>query len=130
MPFTGAHLMPFIGTKEEYEKLMAKQEIVKRTANLVKIAQWRYWLRTEIIVDWPRGWSKIDHLGNQVESSDPNTWYRAWLEANVGRQGWAWDWRIGKVYVHDNNPLVDVRDSLKIKFRKPQDATAFALMFA
>ena len=123
MPFTGAHLMPFIGTKEEYEKLMAKQEIVKRTANLVKIAQWRYWLRTEIIVDWPRGWSKIDHLGNQVESSDPNTWYRDWLETNVGRQGWAWDWRVSMVHP-------EVRDVLKIKFRRPQDATAFALMFA
>ena len=129
MSFAGMPI-PFIGTKEEYEKHMAKQEIVKRTANLIKIAQWRWWLRTEVEVKWPVGWTKIDHLGNQTESSNPNTWYRDWLETNVGPQGWAWDWRIGKIYIHDNNPLVDVRDSLKIKFRKPQDATMFALRFA
>ena len=129
MSFAGMP-MPFIGTKEEYEKHMAKQEIVKHTANLISMCQWRYWLRTEVEVKWPSGWTPQDHLGNSAETSDPNEWYRAWLEANVGRQGWAWDWRIGKVYVHDNNPLVDVRDTLKIKFRKPQDATAFALMFA
>ena len=129
MSFAGMP-MPFIGTKEEYEKHMAKQEIVKRTANLVKIVKWRYWLRTEVVVKWPVGWTKIDHLGNQSESSDPNVWYRDWLEANVGSQGWAWDWRIGKTYVPDNNPLIEIRDTLRIKFRKPQDATMFTLMFA
>jgi len=129
MSFAGMP-MPFIGTKEEYEKYMARQEIVKRTANLVKILQWRYWLRTEVVVTWPQGWTPQDHLGNSAESADPNVWYREWLETNVGSQGWAWDWRINKVYVPDNNPLIEVRDSLKIKFRKSADATAFALKWA
>ena len=122
--------MPFIGTKEEYQKHMARQEIKKRTANLISVCQWRYWLRTEVVVNWPQGWTPQDHLGNSAESADPNVWYRAWLETNVGPQGWAWDWRINKVYVPDNNPLIEVRDSLKIKFRKPVDATAFALKWA
>lgn len=106
---------------------MAKVEIVKRTANIVRVCQWRYWLRTEVSVLWPRGWTPQDHLGNSAESSDPNTWYREWLETNVGRQGWAWDWRIG--------PIVEVsdevgRDTLRIKFRKAEAATMFALKWA
>lgn len=47
-----------------------------------------------VTVPWPRGWTEMDHLGNQMESSDPNDHYRPWLEANVGRQGWDWDWRL------------------------------------
>jgi hypothetical protein len=129
MSFSGIP-MPFIGTKEEYQKHMARQEIKKRTANLISVCQWRYWLRTEVVVNWPQGWTPQDHLGNSAESADPNVWYRAWLETNVGPQGWAWDWRINKVYVPDNNPLIEVRDSLKIKFRKAADATAFALKWA
>jgi hypothetical protein len=125
MSFAGAP-MPFIGTKEEYQKYMARQEIVKRTANLVKILQWRYWLRTEVVVDWPQGWTPQDHLGNSAQSADPNVWYRAWLETNVGPQRWTWDWRIK----NDMSYYSDSVDQLIIKFRKPVDATAFALKWA
>jgi hypothetical protein len=91
-------------------------------ANLISILQWRYWLRTEVSVRWPQGWSHPDHLGNQAESSDPNSHYRWWLESYVGRQGWSWDWRIGPTQ-NDN------RDVVIIKFRRPQDATMFAISF-
>ena len=120
MSFAGVPRPPFVRNQEEYQKFMAKQEIKKRTANLVSVCQWRYWLRTEITVVWPRGWTPQDHLGNSANSSDPNEWYREWLETNVGRQGWAWDWRIGN----------DGGDSLRIKFRKPIDATMFALKWS
>jgi hypothetical protein len=123
MSFAGIPPMPFIGTKEEYEKYMARQEIVKRTANLVKILQWRYWLKTEVVVDWPQGWTPQDHLGNSSNSSDPNEWYREWLETNVGSQGWTWDWRSEMLHP-------EVRDVLIVKFRKATDATAFALKWA
>jgi len=122
MSFLGVPL-PFIGTKEEYQKRMAKVEIKKRTANLVSVCQWRYWLRTEVVVNWPSGWTPQDHLGNSSNSSDPNAWYREWLETNVGAQGWAWDWRS-----EIRHP--EVRDVLIIKFRKSEHATMFALKFS
>jgi hypothetical protein len=125
MSFAGLP-MPFIGTKEEYEKYMARQEIKKRTANLISVCQWRYWLKTEVVVDWPQGWTPQDHLGNSAESADPNVWYRAWLETNVGPQGWTWDWRIK----NDMSYYSDSVDQLIIKFRKAADATAFALKWA
>lgn len=108
---------------------MAKQEIKKRTANLVSVCQWRYWLRTEVEVAWPNGWTPQDHLGNSAQSADPNTWYREWLEANVGRQGWSWDWRIGRTHT-DEQGWFEFKDTLKIKFRDAKSATAFALKFA
>lgn len=98
---------------------MAKVEIKKRTANLISVCQWRWWLRTEIVVDWPSGWTPQDHLGNSALSADPNEWYREWLEANVGRQGWAWDWRI-----YSNST-----DQLCIKFRRAEDATMFVMRY-
>lgn len=113
----------FAPTKEELQLYMAKQEIKKRTANLVSVCQWRYWLRTEIVVDWPSGWTPQDHLGNNAQSADPNEWYREWLEANVGKQGWAWDWRSERLHP-------EVRDMLIIKFRKPESATMFALKYS
>lgn len=54
---------------------------------------WRIQGRSSCVVKWPTGWTEPDHLGNQFLSSDPNDHYRAWLEANIGRQGWDWDWR-------------------------------------
>ena len=127
MSFAGAPWPPFVGSKEEYKKFMARQEIKRRTANLVSNLQWRYWLQTEVSVLWPRGWTPQDHLGNSSLTSDPNEWYREWLETNVGRQGWAWDWRIG--------PIVEVsdevgRDTIRIKFRKAEAATMFALRWS
>lgn len=117
-------MFPFMGSKEERQQLMAKQEIKKRTANLISVCQWKYWLRTEVSVLWPKGWTPQDHLGCSAESSDPNVWYREWLETNVGSQGWAWDWRIGPTdWVSDEVG----RDTIRIKFRNPKAATAFAL---
>lgn len=121
--------MPFLGSKEEYQIHMAKQEIKKRTANLVSICQWRYWLRTEVEVAWPSGWTPQDHLGNSALTADPNKWYREWLETNVGRQGWAWDWRIGKINWPDKS-IVGIKDTLKIKFRDPKMATMFILKWS
>ena len=118
--------MPFLGTKEEYQILMAKQEIKKRTANLVSICYWRYWLSTEVVIPWPSGWTPQDHLGNSVLSSDPNTWYREWLETNVGRQEWTWDWRIS----NNMSYYSDSPDQLCIKFRRAEDATMFILKFS
>ena len=119
MSFAGFN-MPFVGSKEEYQRLMAKQEITKRTANPIKNAVWRLRLKHQIIVDWPSGWTPTDRMGVSRNSSDPNEWYREWLENNVGRQGWAWDWRYEILHP-------EVRDMLIVKFRKEEHAVLFAL---
>lgn len=71
---------------------------------------------TEIVVRWPVGWCEPDHLGNQVQSADPNDHYRPWMEANVGRQCWDWDWDIKQV--------TDSETQLLIKFRKGKETQA------
>ena len=86
-------------------------------------------------VPWPSGRIVVDHndprwqdMGGAVWvdlgfSSDPNDHYRWWLEANVGRQGWDWDWtmRDGDV----------VENCLTIKVRKGKEKwiTHFVLKF-
>ena len=129
MSFAGSP-MPFIGTTEERRQHMAKQEIKKRTANLVSICQWRYWLKTEIEIAWPNGWTPQDLLGNSSQTSDPNEWYREWLEDNVGRQGWAWDWRASRTHTGSGDDWFDFKDTLRIKFRDDKAATAFALRYS
>ena len=110
--------------KEDYEMLMAKIEIKKRTANLKSILQWNYILRTQIEIPWPSGMVPfLKDAGTtwSTPSSDPNTWYRDWLEEHVGTQGWHWDWRAGH--------FTDLeRSTLIIKFRQAHDATNFLLM--
>ena len=129
MSFAGFN-MPWVGSKEEYQRFMAKQEMTKRTANPIKNAVWRLRLKHEITIPWPTGWTPQDHLGNSSNSSDPNEWYRDWLEHQVGRQGWAWDWRVGQTHIPRDNPLIEVRDTLKIRFHKEEHAVLFALKWA
>lgn len=95
-------------------KDMAKFEIVKRSINPIKTLWWYYWPGTKITVKWPRGWVVVQEMRDgsktSIQSSDPNDHFRGWLEQNVGKQGWDWDWRI------ENSNVTD--DSLTIKFRK------------
>lgn len=79
---------------EDLGKIMAKEEIVKRTLDPLKNLWWRFMPGEFVHVKWPSGWTKQDQLGNQVRSTDPNDHYRPYLEENVGRQGWDWDWRL------------------------------------
>jgi hypothetical protein len=84
---------------------------------------WKFMPGAEIEVPWPaadivvgpnsRNWGGMGPTYEQIFSTDPNDHYRPWLEENVGRQGWDWDWRIGQVAAAGN-----VRDTLVIKFRK------------
>lgn len=122
MSFAGAEKI--LEMLQDPEGFMAKQEIVKRTANIFRTWQWRWWLKKEISIKWPHGWTPQDHLGNSSQTSDPNEWYRAWLEQYVGRQGWDWDWRVGdRIFEGDN------WGALKIKFRRESDAVLFTLKY-
>ena len=68
-----------------------------------------------IDVTWPVGWTEPDHLGDSVNSADPNEHYRPWMEANVGRQGWDWNW---------DALIKDGESRVMIKFRRGKDAEA------
>ena len=126
MSIYGAHILWHPDTTEI--ERMAKFEIHTRTANLYRICQWKYWLRQETELLWPRGWAPLDESGEvHAESADPNDWYRWWLEKYVGSQGWAWDWRIG--YISDISE-VPCNDTLVIKFRDPKMATMFILKWS
>lgn len=83
---------------------------------------WRFMPGTIIKVNWPTGNIVVDHndsrwcdLGGSVWvdlgfSADPNDHYRPWMESNVGRQGWDWNWKMIDNDVAENR--------LTIKFRR------------
>lgn len=115
---------------------MAKQEICTRFGNPLRIIWWNWWPGTSIILKWPSGEVTIDHTMPDYDwtmsapsytfySSDPNEHYRYWLETNVGRQGWDWDWRISPVHsMWIGNVPREVNDALEIKFRKGKEKWA------
>lgn len=116
---------------------MAKSEIFNRTINIFSIIWWRYIPGTVISVQWPVGWVTLyeDPFNGAVstESADPNDHYRPWLEKNVGRQGWDWDWRIEDIAVSLNHDYkVSSKDKLLIKVRcgKEKYATLAALKWS
>jgi hypothetical protein len=42
-------------------------------------------------------------------SADPNDHYRPWMEANVGRQGWDWNWGLADRDATDNRLTIKIR---------------------
>lgn len=85
---------------------------------------------TEVEVRWPVGWAILHDDGNggitSTESADPNDHYRPWLEANVGKQGSDWQWRIGTISRDAGH------DTVCIKLRKKHEhfASVIALKWA
>ena len=73
---------------------LIKLNILNKSTRLWRRVWWNFFPGPIVQLSWPRGWTKINSLGIQYESSDPNVHWRPWLEANIGRQGWDWDWRI------------------------------------
>ena len=108
---------------------MAKWEIHRRFGP-VSALWWKFMPGVKITVKWPRGWTKpINAAGGgfiQMDSADPNDQFRPWLEQNVGRQGWDWDWRLNG---HANE--ITESDTITIKFRKARAeyATMFKLIW-
>ena len=92
---------------------------------------WRFVPGTEFEVLWPTGWTEPEPAPGggfiQFESADPNDHYRPELERLVGRQGWDWDWRIGKVAT-----VTHERDTIRIKIRRKKEklASYFLLKWA
>lgn len=115
---------------------LAKREIKTRTLNIFTNLWWKFMPGVSIIVDWPVGKVIIDDTMSQydwsmsaqsyvVDSADPNDHFRPWLERNVGRQGWDWDWRISpKHTMYIPSAPQEINDSLEIKFRKGKEIYA------
>lgn len=107
-------------------KHMAKSEIKTRTLNIIENLWWKFVPGKIIEVRWPHGWTTPEEAAGggfiQVESSDPNDHYRPWLEAHVGKQGWDWNWRIGRIY--NSNNTETLYDTLYIKIRKSKEELA------
>lgn len=108
---------------------MSKSEIKTKTLNIIENLWWKFVPGTTVRVKWPVGEVVIDESMQKwdwtigpsryiIESSDPNDHYRPWLEKNVGKQGWDWNWRIGPVAATNTDGSVAGFDSLLIKFRK------------
>jgi len=109
---------------------------VKVMLKLVNRIWWRLMPGTIIKVSWPAGnivvdynhprWQDIDRAAwvDLGFSADPNDHYRPWMEKEVGRQGWDWDWTMTDNDVTENR--------LTIKFRKGKEkyAAMFALRWA
>lgn len=98
--------------------MMRRVHIIEKTRKWYFDLWWRWIPGGVIEVKWPRGWVLIDEQPDgsktEAESADPNDHYRPWMEQNVGKQGWDWDWRIGSVE----------NDTLLIKFRRAKEEWA------
>lgn len=134
-------IFPWPGHKMS-KKEMSQAEIHYRCGNLRDYLWWRFMPGITIEVPWPTGeievgpnsrnWAGVMHgsLRQLVESADPNDHYRPWLEYNVGRQRWDWDWRIGYIAADNLAGTVGV-DTLLIKVRmgKSKWAVVASLMW-
>jgi len=70
-----------------------------------------------------REWS-VGSRTYRLESFDPNNHYRPWLESNVGRQGWDWDWILQEDDIRDNTLTI------KFRFGHSESATAAKLLWS
>jgi hypothetical protein len=76
--------------------------------------------------DWD--WS-LSGKYQEIYSSDPNDFYRDWMQENVGRQGRDWDWRIGE-YGWTENGDADFGLEIKLRKSKAQYASIIAMKWS
>ena len=98
-----------------------------RQLRFVEKLWWRWMPGVTIKVKWPVGNvivlptddgfdGAVGTTPQEIFSADPNHHYRPWMESNVGRQGWDWNWRL-----IDNDIAENV---LSIKFRRGKESWA------
>lgn len=98
--------------------------------NIIHQLWWRFMPGVIINVKWPVGNIVVDEndprwdwsLSASLQegfSSDPNDHYRHWMEKNVGKQGWDWDWGLA------DQDATGSRLTIKIR-RKYQDCAIIA----
>jgi hypothetical protein len=122
--------MSYNGAAYILRGMMSIWEIHKRFGP-VQAVWWKFTRGDIIEMPWPNG--LIVHYiidGSKVEfmSSDPNDHFRPWLEKNVGKQGWDWDWRhkvVDTMITPGYENETASKDTLLIKFRKKHKEKAF-----
>jgi hypothetical protein len=95
---------------------------------------WYFVPYIDVNVRWPVGvlavnrdhhrWYDVGTVWVEIESADPNDFYRPFLEENVGRQWFDWTMYMGNTDARDNR--------LTIRLRKKHEsmATHIALIWA
>lgn len=121
LPITGHHSII------DWKIQMAKWEIHTRAGNLYDAAWWHWMPGVTISVKWPVGWAVLHEMSDgsrtSVQSADPNDHYRPFLEKNVGKQGWDWQWGL-----RDNN-AAENRLTIKVRTKHAKWATMAALQW-
>jgi len=103
--------------------------------NIKQQIWWRFMPGTTVSVRWPvgqirvgpshrEGWSGVGEYFEYLHSADPNDHYRPWLEQNVGRQGWDWNWGMADRDATDN------RLTIKIRHKHEKYAIIIAMMWS
>lgn len=116
-------------------KELLQWDMLVKPKRLVESAWWRWMPGVTFTVKWPVGKVFIINtddsrcqgfFGNNVaiESADPNDHYRPWLEKNVGRQGWDWQWGL-----RDNN-AAENRLTIKVRAKHAKWATMAAIQWS
>ena len=88
--------------------------------SLIEHLWWRFIPGETVRVKWPKGqvrvgpshqqgWSGIGEYFEYIESADPNDHYRPFLEKNVGKQGWDWNWEMGNMDATENKLTIRIR---------------------
>jgi hypothetical protein len=90
---------------------------------------WKFVPGITITVIWPNG----EISDSTLTSSDPNDHYRPWLEENVGKQHWDWDWRHSVAYYNSQKEIahqdpIQWGDAVLIKVRKKHAAAVTMIM--
>jgi hypothetical protein len=102
--------------------------------NIMERLWWWFVPGVIVKVKWPKGMITVDHndprwfdCGGAVwvtyESADPNDHYRPWLDKNIGKQKYDWDWGFVGNDVSENCLTIKIRQS------KAEYATMMVMMW-
>lgn len=116
------------------KKIIARVKIRRGQESLLRRMWWKFMPGVYTHMPWPAGPVNVENPCGEIYlspgpfSADPNDHWRAWLEREVGKQGFAWDWMIGSIDIRVSSVE---RDTVLIKFRfdKGDAATAFKLKY-
>ena len=121
----------------DHLKELLQWDMLVKPKRLIESVWWRWMPGVTFTVKWPRGvivagpgpedprwhdWGGAAYI--TFESADPNDHYRPWMEKNVGRQGWDWNWGL-----HDNN-AAENRLTIKIRNKHAKWATMATLQWS
>ena len=123
-------------TAREFAIYNAQVNMMKSVNDIKTKLWWKFMRHTDVVVKWPVGWAILHDDGKggitSTESADPNDHYRPWLEANVGKQCWDWNWEPGPVAAVSDDGSDLGCDTVRIALRKKQAhfASIIALKWA